>query len=358
MKKTILHIIDNLSRGGAETMLVAVTKNLPDYHNIIVTLNEVNEFEEGEVKCDELICLKLKSPKFVPLAAIKLRAIIKEKKVDLVHSHLFWSTVIARFGVPKKIPLITTIHAFVATSIEYSPWHMKAIEKLTYKIRKSYIVADAKGALDEYFSFIDVKPHNASPLYSFVNTEFLKECAAKAKKENKTFRLVSVGNLKTQKNHRFLLEAFKELKDEDITLDIYGKGILQEELQQTIDEHHLKVTLKGQAVNINEQLQQYDLFIMSSSYEGLAVSVLEAMAIGMPILLTDIMSFKEQCDDTADYYELDNKHDFISKLFSLKNNRQRLQALSTACKKRVQENYTLQKHLESLTAIYHKELAR
>lgn len=55
MKKTILHIIDNLSRGGAETMLVAVTKNLPDYHNIIVTLNEVNEFEEGEVKCDELI---------------------------------------------------------------------------------------------------------------------------------------------------------------------------------------------------------------------------------------------------------------------------------------------------------------
>ena len=351
MKKTILHIIDNLGRGGAETMLVAVVKQLSEYNNIIVTLYPENDFGD-EVECDKLYCLNISSPLMAPLAALQLRKIIKENNVNIVHSHLFWSTVVARLGTPKNVSLITTIHAFVASSIEYRPWRMRMMEKLTYKIRKSTIVAVAKGAFEEYFSFINVKPHNAYHLYTFVDTAVFNDSFIKNKAKDKTFRLVTVGNLKEQKNHRFLLDAFKELKNENITLDIYGKGHLQEELQQTIDEHQLKVTLKGQATNIQEQIGQYDLFVMSSLYEGFALSVLEAMALGIPTLLTDIASFKEQCDDTAAYYSMDDHHDFIGKLLALKNNKQQLQFLGVSCKKRVLENYTLQKHMSGLKAIY------
>ena len=261
----------------------------------------------------------------------------------------------ARVGVPKSIPLITTIHAFVASSIEYKPWRMRLIEKLTYKIRKSTIVAVAKGALEEYFSFIDVKPHNACHLYTFVDTNIFKGASEKTNSE--IFRIVTVGNLKEQKNHRFLLEAFKELKNKNICLDIYGKGPLQEELQQTINEHGLNVTLKGQVTNIQEQIGKYDLFVMSSLYEGFALSVLEAMALGIPTLLTDITSFKEQCDDTAAYYKLNCKNDFIIQLLSLKNNRQQLTFLGRNCRTRALENYTLQKHMAGLKAIYSNALA-
>ena len=351
MKKTVLHIIDTLGRGGAETMLVTVVKQLSEYNNIMVTLYPENEFG-SEVQCDKIFCLNLKSKLLTPVAAVQLRKIIKENNVSIVHSHLFWSTVVARMGVPKKIPLLTTIHAFVASSIEYQPWRMKIMEKLTYKIRKSTIIAVAKGALEEYFNFINVKPHQAYHLYTFVDTAVFNEAAAVKKKESATFRIVTVGNLKEQKNHRFLLEAFKELKDENITLDIYGKGPLQNELQQTIDEYQLKVTLKGQVKNIQDEIRQYDLFVMSSLYEGFALSVLEAMALGMPILLSDIVSFKEQCDDTATYYKLNHTHDFTSRLLALKNNQQQLQFLSMACKQRVLQNYTLQKHMQQLKTIY------
>lgn len=349
MKKTILHIIDNLGRGGAETMLITVLKQLPEFNNIVVTLSPDNEFGD-ELHCDKLFCIDMRSPLQAPLAAIRLRRIIKENHVSIVHSHLFWSTVVARLAVPKQVPLVTTIHAFVASSIEYRPWHMKMIEKLTYKIRKSKIVAVAKGALEEYFSFIEVEPHNACYLYTFVDTSVFK--GASEKPPSETFRIVTVGNLKGQKDHRFLLEAFKELKEENIHLDIYGKGPLQQELQKTIDEHQLNVTLKGQVTNIQEQIGRYDLFVMSSLYEGFALSVLEAMALGMPTLLTDIASFKEQCDDTAAYYKLGNKNDFLIQLHSLKNNRQQLAFLSRNCRKRALENYTLQKHLQGLKAIY------
>ncbi len=351
MKQTILHIIDNLGRGGAETMLVTVVKQLSEYNNIIVTLYPENKFG-NEVQCDQLHCLNLRSPLMIAVAAMQLRKIIKDNNVSIVHSHLFWSTVVARLGVPKKVQLVTTIHAFVASSFEYRPWRMRMIEKLTYKIRKSTIVAVAKGALDEYFTFINIKPHNAYHLHTFVDTSVFNTSVQKEKKDSPTFKLITVGNLKEQKNHRFLLEAFKLLKDENITLDIYGSGNLQEELQQTIDEHTLKVTLKGQVSNIQQEIGQYDLFIMSSLYEGFALSVLEAMALGMPLLLSNINSFKEQCDDTASYYNLNDLDDFSSRLLALKNNRQELQFLSMAGKQRVLQNFTLPKHIHQLKEIY------
>jgi glycosyltransferase involved in cell wall biosynthesis len=385
MKKTIVHIIDNLARGGAETMLVTVTKNLPEYNNIIVTLYPQNEFG-SDLRCDKLLCLNLHSPLMIPIAALKLRALIKQHKVDMVHSHLFWSTVVARLGVPKKIPLITTIHTFVKTSVEYQPKRMRVIEKLTYLLRKSSIIAVAKGALDEYFDFIKVKPYKAYALYTFVDTAiFNNEVEHVSKTADDEFKMVTVGNLKVQKNHHFLLTAFRQLAAEpwsvspqpwsvspqpwsvsspttkeefksSIHLDIYGNGPLDISLQKMIDEYQLNVSLKGQVADIQNIIGQYDLYVMSSLYEGFALSVLEAMALGMPMLLSDIPSFREQCEDTAIYFSLDDPSDFLNKLMEQKSNPERLTALGQAAKKRATSLFTLTKHLEQLKIIYSNTL--
>jgi glycosyltransferase involved in cell wall biosynthesis len=356
MKKTIVHIIDNFSRGGAETMLVTAIKQLSDFRNIVVVLNPANEFG-NELKCDKFYCLNLTSPAFIPLAALRLRKIILSNNVDLVHSHLFWSTVVARLGVPKKIPLVTTIHAFVATSIEYSPWRMRLIEKITYKIRKSIIIAVAQGALFEYFAFIKIKPYKTYTLYTFVDTSVFNDARSRVSKGNTaTFRIITVGNLKEQKNHLFLLEAFKELKDENISLDIYGDGFLRESLQKVIDKSQLKVTLKGKVSDIEDYINQYNIFVMSSSYEGFSLSVLEAMALGMPLMLSDITSFREQCCDTALYYDLSSTKDFVNKLLTLRNQPRQMETMGNAAKKRVLENYTLNKHIQQLRTIYAETL--
>src|SRR4051812_6284329 len=100
-KKTILHLIYNLGRGGAETMLVTVVKELTDYNNIVVTLFPQNHFKD-ELKCDPYYRLHLKSVLLLPLAANRLKKIIKENKGDIVHPHLFWPTVLARMATPKN----------------------------------------------------------------------------------------------------------------------------------------------------------------------------------------------------------------------------------------------------------------
>jgi len=124
---------------------------------------------------------------------------------------------------------------------------MRWIERMTYQLRPNTIIAVAKGALDEYFQFMQLPQKNGHALYTFVDTDvFQRQSATAINKQPGTFRLVTVGNLKTQKDHAFLLKAFEQLKDEPISLDIYGKGNLQPMLQQIIDEQQLtQVTLKG-----------------------------------------------------------------------------------------------------------------
>lgn len=355
MKKTILHFIYDLGRGGAETMLVRVLKELKEYNNIVVTLYPDNHFK-GELECTELVCLNQKSLLLSPLSALKLRRIINQYKVDIVHTHLFWPTMIARIGVPKKIPLVTTIHAFIATSVEYRNWHIRFIDKVTYGLRRSVIIGVAKGATTEYFSFLHIKPYKSYALYTFVDMDKFCITHDAAKRSPGTFRLISIGALRLQKNHQFLIQAFRQLKEDDVELHIYGIGPLQDQLQKAIQESQVKVVLKGQMENMQQILPQYDLFVMSSTFEGFSLGVLETMAAKVPMLLSDIVSFREQCDSTAVFFNLQDEQDFVNRLRELMHDDQLRVKLSESAYERVAKYFTLQHHMEQLRNIYTETL--
>lgn len=351
MKKTIIHFIYDLAAGGAETMLVGVLKELKEYDNIVVTLYDDNQFG-NELVCSEYICLNQGSLFAFPLSALKLRKIIKEKKADIVHTHLFWPSIIARLGVPKNVPLITTIHSFIATSVEYKKWYIRFLDKSSYLLRKPAIIGVAKGATTEYFSFLGIRPFKAYTLYTFVDTNRFTVSHVDDYAPPKPFRLISIGALRVQKNQLFLVEAFKLLKNENVELHIYGQGPLQPALQKLIDGSGVKVVLKGMIRNMNELLPQYDLFVMSSTFEGFSLGVLETMAVKVPMLLSDIVSFREQCEDTAMYFRLNDADDFAGKVKSLMTKKGLRLHMGEAAYERVINNFTLEHHMKQLRNIY------
>ena len=340
-------------------MLVTVVKELKDYTNIIVTLFPQNHFKE-ELDCDKYYCLNLRSVLQLPLAISHLKKVIKDNNVAIVHSHLFWPTVLARLSTPKKIPLITTIHAFIATSFEYKISYIKFLDAFTYKFRKSIIVAVARGALNEYFNFLKIKSYKAYTLHTFVDIKiFNRSNTCLSKEQNgEIFKLITVGALKKQKNHKYLLEAFKLIDNKKFQLDIYGEGSLQKELEFEIKKHNLNIRLKGEVKNIQNIITQYDLYVMSSTYEGFSLSVLEAMAMQMPLLLSDIKSFREQCENTAVYYDLDNIKDFTEKLQTLASDKNNLQSFGETAHERVVNNFTLEQHMQGLRKIYSEVLEK
>ncbi len=78
-KKTIIHFIYSLGRGGAETMLVQALKELGEYNNIVITLYENNRFE-NELNCTEYICLNKRSLWCMPVSIFSIRKLIKNYK--------------------------------------------------------------------------------------------------------------------------------------------------------------------------------------------------------------------------------------------------------------------------------------
>ena len=355
-KKTILHIINYMGRGGAEVMLVTVLKQLQEYNNIVVTLNPQNHFGD-EFESDAYYCLNMGSFSKFPIAALKLRKFIKKNKIDIVHSHLFSATLIARIATPKNIPLITTIHTNVNASNDYKKWYLKLLESISYKMHKSIIVGVSSSVLEQYFTFLNHKVYKKYLLYTFADTKKIDNSPAPVTNNStEVFTLIAIGALRYPKNQQYLIKAFNALKNENFELHIYGEGVLQNQLQQEINKSGARVILKGEVKDAGRLIPQYNLYVMSSQFEGFSLSVLEAMTMQTPMLLSDIPSFREQCADTAIFFDLKDITDFVSKLKKLANNKLLQSEIAAAAKQRVMNNFTLQHHMEGLRKIYTETL--
>lgn len=354
MKKNILHFIHSLGRGGAETMLVRAIKELPEYNNIVVTLFDDDRLGD-ELQCDKYICMNLKSLKHLPLAIGKLRRIIRENRVDMVHTHLIWPTIVARLATPRNIPLLTTIHTSIATAPDYKKWYISGMDKYTYKFRENIIIGVGKAALNDYFTFLALKPYRSYVLYTFVDIERFKKLAVPDPGKG-SFEVISTGSFRVAKNFPFLINAFRLLKNKNIVLHIYGSGPLKDSFQEMIDKTGVNVALKGEVQNIQDVLPRYDVYVMSSVYEGFSLAVLEAMAVKLPLLMSNIASFKEQLEDTALFFDLDNEEEFANKLLWLKNNRAEASRMAERSYCRAIENFTVQHHVKKLRQIYSETL--
>lgn len=104
-------------------------------------------------------------------------------------------------------------------------------------------------------------------------------------------KIAAAGRLEYQKNHRLLLEAFAGFHESfpEYTLHIYGKGKLEQELKAFASELHIEsyVIWEGFREDILEQIRTYSMYVLSSDYEGISNSLMEAMALGLPCISTD-----------------------------------------------------------------------
>lgn len=104
-------------------------------------------------------------------------------------------------------------------------------------------------------------------------------------------KIVTVGRLTPQKNHRLMLAAFSKFHKEysDYELVLYGQGELEQELKQYVEELQLQenVIFAGFHKDVLNQIKNVSMYVLSSDYEGISNSLLEALAIGLPVISTD-----------------------------------------------------------------------
>ena len=104
-------------------------------------------------------------------------------------------------------------------------------------------------------------------------------------------KIAAAGRLEPQKNHMLLLEAFAGFhrRFPDYTLHIFGKGSLEQALRDRAAELKIDrfVIFEGFRSDILETIRTYGMYVLSSDYEGISNSLMEAMALGLPCISTD-----------------------------------------------------------------------
>ena len=277
----IVHVTYGFQLGGIETMLCNIVNEQSGLgHDVsIIVINDIVNSELRESLDDRIrfICLKRRvgSKSFVHV--LKLNRVIYSIGPDIIHLHY---SSIARylFDPLRKLNVCVTLHAMCT----------KQNSEYLYKTRHIYAISNVVKE--------DIKRCtglNSETVYNGVKAELIK--TKKENRQDRDFRIVQVSRLvHTIKGQHILIKAISELVGkgyEHVTLDLIGGGESLEYLSDMVKElkieKHVRFLGAQSQSYIFEHLCEYDLFVQASIYEGFGLTVAEAMAAKVPVLVSD-----------------------------------------------------------------------
>jgi len=266
----------------------------------IVLLNEPHDVT-GAVPPEARI-FKLATPR-TRKALWPLVCYLRQERPDAVLASMWPVTVItvvanALAGSPSRV----VVSDHIVLSIQYAGWGRLHNFALRASICSAYRFAAARVAVSNGVA-ADVARLAGMPKYRFEviynpislpdSTEMGRRQAESMWQCRRGNRILSVGRLKPQKNHKLLIKAFERLRDtREARLIILGTGELETELREYIEAHGLtgEVVLAGHVSDMTAWYESADLFVLSSDYEGFGNVIVEALACGLPVVSTDCKS--------------------------------------------------------------------
>ena len=279
-----------------------------------------------------------------------IKKIIIDNKIDIVHSHLNPASLYTHLACPKNVPQVHTIHTTYSMDTEQSPFKIWAERKFYLTLKNTNIILLSDFTKDDFLKTVPFKG-KYFVLNNFVSDDFFNIKTNKPLPKNKQLRLIAIGTLKPLKNFEYLLEVFNYLKTSNISLDIYGGGD-KLAYQGIIDEKGLNIRLMGHSQNLNDIINDYDLFIMPSKFEGYPLSVFEAMAAGIPVMLSNIAPLKSIVKENAIYFELNNAKETAEIVKAVFNEDIDIKKLSEKAKTFAEQHVRRDKYIKDLLYIY------
>lgn len=244
------------------------------------------------------------------IAYIQLYDLTKCYPFDLIHCHSPIGGALARIVAHiRGIPVIYTAHGFhFYRGAPLKNWFLYyPVEKmlahwtdvLITLNKEDYAFAKRNLAAEIIYRI----PGVGVDIEKFAGTDLRREVREQFSIPRDAVLLLSVGELNSGKNHRMVMEAFAKLdKDKnDVYYMICGQGRLCEELLQYAKKLGIdkRVRFTGYLENIVAAYQAADIFVFPSKREGMPVALIEAMASGLPCVVSDIRGNRELSIDSG-----------------------------------------------------------
>jgi glycosyltransferase involved in cell wall biosynthesis len=372
----ILYVITALNIGGAEMMLYRMLKFLEKEKYEIKVVSLINKGAVGKLIHDDLgievYALGIINFTRLIFGIIRLKRIITGFKPEIVHSHMVHANLVTRITrLLCRFPvLICTIHNLEERGSKKSGWIREMLYRLTDPLC-DLTTQVSKIGLEKYINKKIVSrnkiayiPNGIDMQNYAINTNSNKNLIEILDIKGK-FILLAVGSLTVQKDYPNMLKAVKIVSSKfpELILLIAGSGPLMVELQAVTKELEIDDVVKflGIRNDVPALMDIADLYIMSSSWEGLPVVLLEAASSRLPIVATDVGGNSEVVINEKNGLLVPATNSEVLSMAIIKiinmNNEERI-AMGNYGYNYVQENYSLEKIISIWESVYQKILCR
>ncbi len=362
-KIRVLHIIDSLSVGGAERLLVALTGRIDQqaFETYVCCLGVI----DGNVLASDLAGLS--APPYVvnsrrlynPRLITEIARYITTHNIDVVHTQLTHADIAGRVAARlAKRPVISTLQN-EPRDYERQRIDRRWLERYTARYLTTRLVGVSQRIRDMFVQEWRIPADRVCTIYNAVPMEdylAIPETSALASPDGPM--ITNIGRLTEQKAQHIFLSAARMVLDRrpDARFMIVGRGHLEQPLREQAQRLGIadRVTFTGVRRDIPNVLAESDVFVLSSFWEGLPLTAVEAMAAARPVVLTDVGGNRELVESGKNGLIVPpgDVPALATALLSLLDDRERRLAMGRAARARVQHDFNIDTIVDQYESLY------
>lgn len=301
-KMKIMQVVPSFDFGGAETMceslIYALKKRGYSIFAVSLYTNKTPITERLERHGVEMFYLD-KQPGLDISMVSKLVHIMRCKQPDIVHTHL---DVIKYAVLAAKITKIKgCIHTIHNVANKEASGMAMRVNKFFYKHKWSVPVALSELVRESIIQYYQMDKEKIPVILNGVD---LSKCKPKRNYSvDGNFKILHIGRFSEQKNHRGLIEAFYAFHTQypNSELWLIGDGIMKNEIEEYVKNKQISGSVKflGLQNDVHGYLHDADIFTLPSYYEGIPMTLIEAMGSGLPIVATAVGGVPDMLNEVS-----------------------------------------------------------
>lgn len=359
----VLQVVHSLPVAGTEVLVAKLAEHLrPEFETAVCCLDSKGELADI-LKEKDIPVFNLERKPGIDLGAVhRFRQVLKAYPVNIIHAHQYTPFFYSALAKKRGVKLLFTEHGRHYPDIvslkrrlfnQILKWRADWVGAVCEFSRKKLI--ELEGFTNKKIEIV----YNGVPSVEADYSDPVKTREELGIPTNKKL-IGCIGRLHPIKNPNLLLAAFKRAiqKNDCIHLAFVGAGELRFELEKNVEESHLEkhVTFCGEKFPVHPYLKMFDLFVLPSLSEGLSVTLLEAMAAKVPVLVTDVGGNRECVEDGVSglIVKSNDQEVMTNEILKVWKEPQKLQEMAEKAYERVQNEFLEEKMIEKYREIYRR----